>query len=108
MPEGGAIYKTREAAEKAAKEKAGRVIKVKGGFAVVAANPAPIEEYFKKPPETERNMGGMMQDMPGYMGGGMMDETLGYMHGGMAQKKRGPIKYSEGGAIKGRNFKGSF
>ena len=55
-----------------------------------------------------RNMGGMMQDMPGYMGGGMMDETLGYTRGGMTEEKRGPIKYSKGGAIKGKNFKGSY
>ena len=54
------------------------------------------------------NMGGMMQDMPGYMGGGMMDETLGYTRGGMTEEKRGPIKYSKGGAIKGKNFKGSY
>jgi|TARA_R110002167_G_scaffold5071_1_gene23793 hypothetical protein len=52
--------------------------------------------------------GGMMQDMPGYMGGGMMDETLGYTRGGMTEEKRGPIKYSKGGAIKGKNFKGSY
>ena len=55
-----------------------------------------------------RNMGGMMQDMPGYMGGGMMDETLGYTRGGMTEEKRGPVKYSKGGAIKGKNFKGSY
>jgi len=55
-----------------------------------------------------RNMGGMMQDMPGYMGGGMMHETLGYTRGGMKEEKRGPIKYSKGGAIKGKNYKGSF
>ena len=55
-----------------------------------------------------RNMGGMMQDMPGYMGGGMMGETLGYTRGGMTEEKRGPIKYSKGGAIKGKNFKGSY
>ena len=42
------------------------------------------------------------------MGGGMMDETLGYTRGGMTEEKRGPIKYSKGGAIKGRDFKGSF
>ena len=52
------------------------------------------------------NMGGTMRNMPGYMGGGMMDETLGYTRGGMTEEKRGPVKYSKGGAIKGKNFKG--
>jgi|TARA_R110000822_G_scaffold45985_2_gene122662 predicted butyrate kinase (DUF1464 family) len=55
-----------------------------------------------------RNMGGTIRDMPGYMGGGMMDEKLGYTRGGMAEEKRGPIKYSKGGAVKGRNYRGSF
>ena len=41
------------------------------------------------------------------MGGAMVDE-LGYMRGGMTEEKRGPIKYAVGGAIKGKNFKGSF
>ena len=94
MPEGGATYKTREAAEKAAEEKAGTVIEVEGGFAVVPANPAPIEDYFDKPEKRA-------------MGGAMVDE-LGYMRGGMTEEKRGPIKYAVGGAIKGKNFKGSF
>jgi len=79
-------------AEKYADEQAGKVILMKEGYAVVP----------------EMNMGGMMRDMPGYMGGGMMDETLGYTRGGMTEEKRGPIKYSKGGAIKGRDFKGSF
>jgi len=40
--------------------------------------------------------------------GGSVDE-LGYMYGGvMKETKRGPIKYSAGGAIKGKNFRGSF
>ena len=95
--EGGtaeAPYKTRAAAERAAEEKAGKVIEVEGGFAVVAADPAPIEDYFEKPKERA-------------MGGAMVDE-LGYMRGGMTEEKRGPIKYAVGGAIKGKNFKGSF
>ena len=40
--------------------------------------------------------------------GGMMTDELGYMQGGMTEKARGPIKYSKGGAIAGKNFKGSF
>jgi hypothetical protein len=39
--------------------------------------------------------------------GGMMDE-LGYMGGGVSYSDRGPIKYSKGGAVSGKNFKGSF
>ena len=43
-----------------------------------------------------------------YEMGGSVDE-LGYMRGGvMKETKRGPIKYSKGGAIKGKNFRGSF
>ncbi len=40
--------------------------------------------------------------------GGMMTDELGYMQGGMTEKARGPIKYSKGGAIAGKNFRGSF
>lgn len=40
--------------------------------------------------------------------GGMMTDELGYMQGGMTEEARGPIKYSKGGAIAGKNFKGSF
>ena len=39
--------------------------------------------------------------------GGMMDE-LGYMGGGVSYSDRGPIKYSKGGAVSGKNFRGSF
>jgi len=38
----------------------------------------------------------------------MMTDELGYMRGGMTEEARGPIKYSKGGAIAGKNFKGSF
>tara|TARA_R100001079_G_scaffold22363_1_gene11341 strand:- start:1600 stop:2040 length:441 start_codon:yes stop_codon:yes gene_type:complete len=38
-----------------------------------------------------------------------MPEDLGYMVGGaMKEKKRDPIKYAVGGAIKGKNFSGIF
>jgi len=40
--------------------------------------------------------------------GGMMTDELGYMRGGMTEEARSPIKYSKGGAIAGKNFKGSF
>lgn len=97
--EGGtaeAPYKTRAAAEKAAEREAGTVIKVEGGFAVVPANQPDIGEYFEKPPE-KRGMGGVMVD------------ELGYTRGIMPQEeKRGAVKYSVGGAIKGKNFAGIF
>jgi len=37
-----------------------------------------------------------------------MDERGYYMGGGIAHKKRGPIKYSKGGAVKGKSFSGSY
>ena len=40
--------------------------------------------------------------------GGMVKDELGYMSGGMSYDNRGPIKYSKGGAVSGKNFKGSF
>lgn len=49
-----------------------------------------------KLPEVTRNMGGMVED------------ELGYMGGGVSYSDRGPIKYSKGGAVSGKNFKGSF
>ena len=47
-------------------------------------------------PAEDRNMGGLIID------------ELGYENGGMSYSDRGPIKYSKGGAVKGKNFKGSF
>ena len=41
------------------------------------------------------------------MGGVVVDE-LGYMHGGLGFTHRGPIKYSKGGAVKGKTFRGSY
>ena len=40
--------------------------------------------------------------------GGMVKDELGYMGGGMSYSDRGPIKYSKGGAVSGKNFRGSF
>ena len=40
--------------------------------------------------------------------GGMVEDELGYMGGGVSYSDRGPIKYSKGGAVSGKNFKGSF
>ena len=41
------------------------------------------------------------------MGGVVVDE-LGYMNGGMSYTERGPIRYSKGGAVKGKTFRGSY
>ena len=54
------------------------------------------ERYARGLKEPERNIGGAVVD------------ELGYMHGGMNYTKRGPIKYSKGGAVRGRTFSGSY
>jgi len=41
------------------------------------------------------------------MGGVVVDE-LGYRQGGMNFNERGSVKYSKGGAVKGKNFAGTF
>ena len=40
--------------------------------------------------------------------GGLIIDELGYEKGGMSYGNRDPIKYSKGGAVSGKNFKGSF
>jgi|TARA_R110000787_G_scaffold26957_4_gene75130 hypothetical protein len=40
--------------------------------------------------------------------GGVVKDELGYMNGGMSYNERGPIKYSKGGAVKGKTFRGSY
>jgi len=40
--------------------------------------------------------------------GGVVKDELGYMDGGMSYSERGPIKYSKGGAVKGKTFRGSY
>ena len=35
-------------------------------------------------------------------------DELGYAHGGTASFKREPIRYSKGGAVKGKRFSGSY
>ena len=40
--------------------------------------------------------------------GGVVHDELGYMGGGVSYSPRGPIKYSKGGAVKGKKFKGSY
>jgi hypothetical protein len=40
--------------------------------------------------------------------GGMVRDELGYMQGGMGYTPRGPIKYSKGGAARGKKYSGSY
>tara|TARA_R100000306_G_C4302224_1_gene105702 strand:- start:7 stop:393 length:387 start_codon:yes stop_codon:yes gene_type:complete len=49
-----------------------------------------------RPPRGDRNMGGVVVD------------ELGYRRGGMKFKERGSVKYSAGGAVRGKNFAGTF
>ena len=49
-----------------------------------------------------RNMGGVVEEAAA-----LVDE-LGYMGGGVSYSDRGPIKYSKGGAVKGKKFAGNF
>ena len=44
---------------------------------------------------------------PRNMGGAVVDE-LGYTQGDMGFTKRGPVKYSKGGAVKGKTFSGIY
>jgi hypothetical protein len=44
----------------------------------------------------------------GMAGGGLIIDELGYENGGMSYSDRDPIKYSKGGAVSGKNFRGSF
>mgnify|MGYP003637423645 CR=1 FL=1 len=47
-------------------------------------------------------------DQGGMNMGGVVHDELGYMGGGVSYSPRGPIKYSKGGAVKGKKFKGSY
>ena len=51
---------------------------------------------------------GEMDSLTGRNMGGVVKDELGYMGGGVSYSDRGPIKYSKGGAVSGKNFKGSF
>jgi len=96
----GVTYTKQSDAEEYASEVGGTVIPVDkdsdgvtDGFNVIEPQEPGKDEVITKP---LRNMGGMMTD------------ELGYMRGGITEKPRGPIKYSHGGAIAGKNFRGSF
>ena len=76
----GVIYPDRMDAEEYAREVRGTIVPVSGGYAVKSGR-GPMPKVV---------------------------DTLGYQHGGMAAFPRGPIRYSKGGAVKGKDFKGTF
>jgi len=108
----GTEYKTREDAQAYADEqqKDGKVIEMKdpngGTYFVVVPKPFDQGKFYKKfrdsddrlrhPDEEKKNMGGAVVD------------ELGYTQGDMGFTKRGPVKYSKGGAVKGKTFSGIY
>tara|TARA_R100001509_G_scaffold151427_1_gene110866 strand:- start:1359 stop:1754 length:396 start_codon:yes stop_codon:yes gene_type:complete len=63
-----------------------------------------LEDYGRDAPKARRFMTKRADG-----GTATMPEDLGYMVGGaMKEKKRGPIKYAAGGAVKGKKFSGIF
>jgi len=65
-------------------------------WVVVNKNPPASVSGWESSEDTGKNIGGAVVD------------ELGYRHGGMNLTKRGPIKYSKGGAVRGRTFSGSY
>lgn len=76
----GVIYPDRMDAEEYAREVRGIVVPVSGGYTVKSGR-GPMPR--------------------------VVDE-LGYQQGGRSSFPRGPIRYSKGGAVKGKKFKGIF
>ena len=129
MPE-GVIYQSRDAAEAYADEVGGIVEEVDSdgdgvpdGFKVVSSpfrgpNPDELEGEAAQDQEAYlRALAGANVDAVRSPGTSEMrfppappdEEGLGYMrHGGMKFKERGTVKYSKGGAVKGKGFAGSF
>jgi hypothetical protein len=135
MPE-GVIYKNRADAEDYADEVGGIVEEVDeepkdgvpDGFKVVSPpyrhkgfDPGDLEDPAARQDQADylaelgrRNMGAKKSsgEAVQFMGDAYVppdEEGLGYMrHGGMKFKERGTVKYSKGGAVKGKGFAGSF
>jgi hypothetical protein len=112
----GVIYTQRAEAQKYADENGGTVSKVRegnkkddktevpGGYIIIEDRKPGYDEAVIGPPiEDEDPSTGDKLNM-----GGMVEDELGYMGGGVSYGERGPIKYSKGGAVSGKNFKGSF
>ena len=101
----GTKYKTREDAQAYADEQDGAVMEMEdpngGTYFVVVPKPFDQGKFYddsRKAREREENKNV----------GGVVGDERGYMRGGMKEEKRGPIKYADGGAISGKNFRGSF
>jgi hypothetical protein len=56
----------------------------------------------------EKALSDAEKDVGGRNMGGMVRDELGYMQGGMGYTPRGPIKYSKGGAARGKKYSGSY
>ena len=69
-------------------------------WVVVPGKAVDLEGYFKESAEVRKATGKNM--------GGVVVDELGYMNGGATYTKRGPIKYSKGGAVRGKTFSGSY
>ena len=116
MPE-GVTYTKRADAEEYAESVSGIVVPVEKTKGITEYNvivpPSLSDEPITRGPTTvigktgttsvdyegssTRNMGGIVEDELGYMNGGVIEDT-----------ERGPIKYSKGGAVKGKTFRGSY
>ena len=67
------------------------------------------EDVLKRATPEQKAMARRELDVPEGMNmGGVVKDELGYMNGGMSYNERGPIKYSKGGAVKGKTFRGSY
>ena len=108
MPE-GVTYTKEEEAEAYAESVGGTVVSVDkdgdgviDGYNVIEPQFPGEDEVVTRGPTIDdgdsstRNMGGVVKD------------ELGYMNGGMSYTERGPIRYSKGGAVKGKTFRGSY
>ena len=111
----GTKYKTREDAQAYADEQDGAVMEMEdpngGTYFVVVPKPFDQGKFYddsRKARERDTNMQMYLQSTQGKNMGGVVVDELGYMRGGMKEEKRGPIKYADGGAISGKNFRGSF
>ena len=99
---GPMYYSSRTDAEEAAYREAATVQKVDSNgdgnldSYVVVARPVSVKKYFEKPDDV---------DEPGNPN---EPDDLGYMQGGMGFTERGPIKYSKGGAARGKAYSGSY
>ena len=72
-------------------------------WVVVPSKPIDQEQYYREAAEVRE-----AQDKTGKNMGGVVIDELGYRQGGLTLGERGPVKYSSGGAVKGKKFAGTF